>query len=87
MADWRLQVYRVSDATAQELVAALLAGMDTLVVEAVSSDFDHFVVIESDGHSQAEGVARLLRSIDPGVRLIHTSTAPTSEPSTEPTAA
>lgn len=82
MDSWRLQIYLVSDPLAQELITALLAGFDRLVVEPVSGDFDHFVIVESSDSSPADGLHRLLRSIDPDARLIHTSTAESAEPTT-----
>lgn len=72
MAEWRLQIYLVSNQTAQELIAVLLAGNDRLVVDVVSSDFDHFVVVECAGGHEAFEVRRLVQAIDPDVRLIHT---------------
>ena len=80
MPAWRLQVYLVTDPMSQELVTALLAGVDSLVVEDVSSDFDHFVVIESMDDTHADDLLRLVQTIDPGVRLIHTSMAEPIEP-------
>ena len=81
MAEWRLQIYLVSDQISQELIAGLLAGIDSLVVESISGDFDHFVVVESSDNSQAEALPALIGSIDPGAMLIHTSTAGPVEPS------
>jgi hypothetical protein len=80
MAAWRLQIYLVSDRTSQELVAGLLAGIDTLVVEVANSDFDSFVIIESAGQDEADDVLRFVEAVDPGVKLIHTSTARSAEP-------
>jgi hypothetical protein len=82
MAEWRLQIYLVSDQTSQELIAGLLAGIDSLVVNVVSSDFDHFVVVECAGSQEAYEVGRLVQAIDAGVRLIHTSTSQPMEPTT-----
>jgi len=73
MAEWHLQIYLVSNQTAQELVAGLLAGVDSLVVEVVSSDFDNFVVVESPSNREAHEVHRLVQAIDPDVKLLHTS--------------
>ena len=75
MAEWRLQIYLVSDRTAQELIAGLLGGIDSLVIEVANSDYDSFVVVESTGVREAYEVHRLVQTIDPDVRLIHTSTA------------
>lgn len=80
MAEWRLQIYLVSDRTAQELIAGLLAGIDSLAVEVASSDFDDFVVVESASSREAYEVRRLVEAIDPGVRLIHTSVPQPLEP-------
>jgi hypothetical protein len=80
MAEWRLQIYLVSDQTSQELIAGLLAGIDSLVVDVVSSDFDEFVVVESTGDREAYEVFRLAQAIDPGATLVHTSLAQPMEP-------
>jgi hypothetical protein len=80
MAEWRLQIYLVSDQTSQELIAGLLAGIDGLVVDVVSSDFDEFVVVESAGEREAYEVSRLVQAIDPGVTLVHTSVPRPMEP-------
>ena len=80
MAEWRLQIYLVSDQTSQELIAGLLAGIDSLVVDAVSSDFDEFVVIESTGDREAYEVCRLVQAIDPDATLVHTSIPQPMEP-------
>jgi hypothetical protein len=80
MAEWRLQIYLVSDQTSQELIAGLLAGIDSLVVDVVSSDFDEFVVVESTGEREAYEVFRLVQAIDPGATLVHTSLDQPMEP-------
>lgn len=80
MAEWRLQIYLVSDQTSQELIAGLLAGIDSLVVDVACSDFDHFVVVECTDSREAYEVGRFVQAIDAGVRLIHTSTAQPMEP-------
>jgi hypothetical protein len=82
MAEWRLQIYLVSDQTSQELISGLLAGIDTLTVEVARSDFDSFVVVESASQEEADDVHRFVEAVDPGVKLIHTSVEPL-----EPTAA
>lgn len=81
MAEWRLQIYLVSDQTAQALIAGLLGGIDSLVIEVANSDFDSFVVVESTGIGEANEIHRLIQAIDPDVRLIHTSSArPVEQP-------
>ena len=82
MAEWRLQIYLASDQTAQELIAGLLAGIDSLAVETARSDFDSFVVVESASQQEADDVFRFVAAVDPGVKLIHTWAEPL-----EPTAA
>ena len=69
--EWHLQIYLVSDLTAQDVVSGLLAGIDCLVVETARSDFDSFVIVESPGRREAREVGRLVEAIDPGVKLIH----------------
>ena len=80
MAEWRLQIYLVSDQTSQELIAGLLAGIDSLVVEVARSDFDSFVIVESSDRQQADDVFRFVEAVDPGVKLVHTSSAEPLEP-------
>ncbi len=82
MAEWRSQIHLVSDQTAQELIAGLLAGIDSLVVRVANSDFDFFVVVESASIREAHEVQRLIQAIDPGVSLIHSSSARPVESST-----
>jgi hypothetical protein len=76
----RVQIYLVSNATLQDVIAGLLAGIDSIVVEAASSDFDDFVVVESPGPQDAEDVLRFVQAVDPEVKLIHTSTIRPVEP-------
>ena len=76
MAHWRLQIFLVSDQTSQELIAGLLAGIDSLVVEVSRSDFDSFVVVESPSQEEADEVQRFVEAVDPGVKLIHTTIEP-----------
>jgi len=71
MAKWRLQIYLVSDQTSQELIAGLLAGIDSLVVDVANSDFDHFVIVESASSDEAYEVLRFVQAIDPGMKLVH----------------
>ena len=80
MAEWQLQIYLVTSQTSQELIAGLLAGFTNVVVDVVSSDFDHFVVVECAGGHEAFEVRRLAQAIDPDVRLIHTSAPQPMEP-------
>ena len=81
MAEWRLQIYLVSDRTLQELIAGLLAGMDSIVVEAASSDFDDFLIVESATGQEADEVHRFIRAVDPDVKLVHTTSFRPVEPS------
>ncbi|MFL6089857.1 MAG: hypothetical protein ACJ71Z_06935 [Aeromicrobium sp.] len=69
---WLLQIYRLSDATAQAITAGVLAGIDSLAVEAASDGSTHYVVIEATDSLQAAAVRNLITSIDPGAMLAHT---------------
>lgn len=71
---WLLQIFRLSDAAAQELTAALLAGLDDIAVESTATDHDHYVIVESTDDNRAFAVAALIRAVDPAARLTHTST-------------
>ncbi len=81
MAEWRLQIYLVSDRTSQELIAGFLAGIDSIVVEAASSDFDHFLIVESATCREADEVLRFIQAVDPDVKLVHTTSFRPVEPS------
>ena len=72
---WLVQVYDVTDSSSQELIAGLLSGIDSLTVEATTSGSRHFVVVECADSMQAQSVFRLVRSIDFGARLLHTTNA------------
>lgn len=80
MTDRRVQIYLVSNPTLQELIAGLLAGIDSIIVEIASSDLDEFVIVESACRQDADDVLRFVQAVDPGVKLVHTSTAEPLEP-------
>lgn len=71
---WLLQIYRMSDATAHSLTAGLLAAIDDIAVEAAADEDNHYIVVESSDDDRAAAVADLIRAVDPGARLMHTST-------------
>lgn len=73
---WLVQIYDVTDSASQELIAGLLSGIDTLMVESSTSGSRHFVAVECSDSMQAQSVFRLVRSIDFGARLLHTTNAP-----------
>jgi hypothetical protein len=72
---WLVQIYDVTDGSSQELIAGLLSGIDTLTVESSTSGSRHFVVVECADSMQAQSVFKLVRSIDFGARLLHTTNA------------
>ena len=80
MTDRRVQIYLVSNRTLQELMAGLLAGIDSITVDIASSDLDEFVIVESSCRQDADEVQRFVRAVDPGVKLVHTSAAEPVEP-------
>jgi len=71
---WLVRIYRMSGPTAQETTRALLAGIDSLTIQANRSGRDHFLVVECSGDEQAECVHRFITSADPDAGLLHTST-------------
>jgi len=76
MNDWVIQIFAVSDASAQELITGLLGGFDDVVVSAATSGPNHFVVTECVDPTQASSVIRLVTSIDIKATIVHTSNGP-----------
>lgn len=72
---WLVQMYEVADSSSQELIAGLLSGIESLTVEAATSGSRHIVVVDCSDSMQAQSVFRLVRSIDFGARLLHTTNA------------
>lgn len=72
--DWLVQIYELTDAHAQDLVAGLLAGVDDLTVSAGPDGKDHFVTVVLRDASKAQSVYQLVTSIDPKAVIIHSST-------------
>jgi hypothetical protein len=70
---WLLQIYRMSDATAQTLTTGLLAGIDDLAVESVTDGLDYYVIVESTDDDRAASVTALIMAVDHGASLVHTS--------------
>lgn len=76
MSEWLSQVFAVSDASAQELIAGLLGGFDAVVVSAATRGPDHFVVTECVDPIQARSVHRLVTSVDVKASVVRTSNGP-----------
>jgi hypothetical protein len=72
---WLVQVYGMTDADSQELTAGLLRGMPSLAVDSVASGRGLFVIVEAPDALQARSVFNLVKLIDPGARLVNTTTA------------
>lgn len=73
---WLVQIYDVSDVTAQGLIVGLLSGLENVVVESSTSGIHQFVIVESPDASQSRSVFNFVMSIDPGAALIHMANGP-----------
>jgi len=73
MSDWLIQIFAVSDASAQELLVGLLGGFDDVVASAATNGSDHFVVTESSDPLRARAVSRVVTSVDVHASVVHTS--------------
>ena len=76
MNEWLIQVFAVSDASAQELITGLLGGFDDVVASTASSGPDHYVVTECVDPMRARSVFRIVTSIDVKAAVVHTSNGP-----------
>lgn len=76
MNEWLIQIFAVSDASAQKLIAGLLGGFDDVVATASTSGPDHFVVTECMDPMRARSVFRIVTSIDVKAAVVHTSNGP-----------
>jgi hypothetical protein len=73
MSEWLVQIFAVSDASAQELITGLLGGFDDVLASAATDGPDHFVVAECIDPMRARSVLRLVTSIDVKAAVVHTS--------------
>ncbi|HUS20842.1 MAG TPA: hypothetical protein VMZ66_02380 [Aeromicrobium sp.] len=73
MNEWLIQIFAVSDASAQELITGLLGGFDDVAARAATNGPDHFVVTECGDPMRARAVFRLLTSVDVHASVVHTS--------------
>jgi len=71
--DWLIQIFAVSDASAQELITGLLGGFGDVVVSAASNGPDYFVVTECVDPNRARSVSRVVTSVDVKAAIVHTS--------------
>lgn len=78
--DWLVQIYELTDAHAQNLVAELLAGIDDLTVNPGPNGPDHFVTVVLRNASKAQSVYQLVTSVDPKAVVIHSSTEQAPSP-------
>ena len=78
MHPWLIQIFAVSDSSAQELIAGLLDGFDDVVVSTAANGPDHFVVTECGDSSRARSIFRVVTSIDVKASVIHTSNGATT---------
>ena len=73
MNEWLIQIFAVSDASAQELITGLLGGFDDVVASAATDGPDHFVVTECVDPMRARSVLRMVTSVDVKAAVVHTS--------------
>ncbi len=76
MNDWLVQIFAVSDASAQELITGLLGGFGDVVASTATNGRDHFVVTECGDSVRARSVFRVVTSIDVKAAVVHTSNGP-----------
>lgn len=76
MTEWLIQIFAVSDASAQELITGLLGGFDDVVASAATNGPDHFVVAECLDPMRARSVVRIVTSVDVNAAIVHTSNGP-----------
>jgi hypothetical protein len=76
MNEWLIQIFAVSDASAQELITGLLGGFDDVVASAATDGPDHFVVTECVDPMRARSVVRMVMSVDVKAAVVHTSNDP-----------
>jgi hypothetical protein len=77
---WLLQIYRMSDATAQTLTTGLLTGIDDLAVESVTDGPDCYVIVESTDDDRGASVTVLVMAVDPDASIVHTSRPASGRP-------
>jgi hypothetical protein len=75
MNEWLIQIFAVSDASAQELITGLLGGFDDVAASAATNGPDHFVIAECADPMRARAVFRLLTSVDVHASVVHTSSS------------
>ena len=73
MNEWLIQIFAVSDASAQELITGLLGGFDDVVASAATDGPDHFVVTECVDPMRARSVLRMVTSVDVRAAVVQTS--------------
>ena len=76
MNEWLVQIFAVSDSSAQELITGLLGGFDDVVASTSTSGSDHFVVTECGDPMRARSVFRVVTSVDVNAAVVHTSNGP-----------
>jgi hypothetical protein len=76
MNEWLIQIFAVSDASAQELITGLLGGFDDVMASAATDGPDHFVVTECLDPMRARSVFRIVTSVDVRASVVHTSNGP-----------
>lgn len=77
VSEWLVQIFAVSDSSAQELITGLLGGFDDVVASRATNGSDHFVVTECGDPMRARSVFRVVTSIDVKAAVVHTSNGPT----------
>jgi len=73
---WVVQIFGVTDAEVQELLAGLLAPVTTLAVETATNGSNHYLIVECGDAGEAQRVFAVVRSVDPAARLLHSSSSP-----------
>ena len=71
--DWLLQIFEVSDESAQHRIIDMLRGAPRVAVHCASRDSQHYVFIDGQDEHCAHLAHHLVMCADPDARLVHTS--------------
>ena len=73
--NWLIQVYEMSDQSAQESALSVLSDMPGLTVDARSCERGNFLIVECADDTQAMAVYELVVMTDPHAELAHSATS------------
>lgn len=76
--DWLLQIFEVSDESAQQRIIDMLFGAPKIAVHCASRDSQHYVFIDGQDEHCSHLAHELVMCADPDALLVHTSEGPAS---------